>query len=318
MDQRLREVLAALPRLDDVNARSGWTSCKICEGTAEFYDVTDFNKCVDGYRFGPSGIDIAWHRCRTCAFIFTRFFDCWTKEDFQFFLYNDDYIKVDGEYMGARPERTAADTARLLRGHEEASILDYGSGAGVFARRMVGHGFSKVASYDPLVSPTRPVERSDIITCFEVVEHSPDPVGTLNDMVSFLAPGGVVILGTALQPPDIGSVRTNWWYAAPRNGHLSLYSDGAFASAAARTGLRFHRGARLALTQTADGSLAALVERHFGPPLFFANLAAPPVGEHSSWHAVERQPRGAFRWTSARRIAWAVDMPPAIGGCRSV
>jgi SAM-dependent methyltransferase len=312
MDHGIREALDALPRLSDACARSSWTSCKICEGTAEFFDVTDFNKCSDGYRFGPSGIHVHWHRCRACSFIFTRFFDTWEKEDFVQFVYNDDYLKIDGEYLGARPERTAAETAQLLRGHEGVRILDYGSGAGVFARKMAEHGFRRVENYDPLASPTRPIGRFDVITCFEVVEHSPDPLGTLCVMASLLAPGGAVILGTALQPTDIGSIRTNWQYAAPRNGHLSLYSDSALVVAAGRAGLRFHRGGRHALTFGPGGPLADLVERQIGPPLFFAILGAPTAGDHPGWHSAEKRARGPFRWTADRKNVWTVEMPPGV------
>jgi Methyltransferase domain len=248
MDTRIRKALAALPRLDVVNARAAGTSCKICGAAAEFFDVSDFNKCADGYRFGPSGVYVDWYRCSMCRFIFTDFFDRWTAEDFGLFVYNEDYVKVDGEYLGARPKRTAAAAAELLRGHEARSILDYGSGSGLFAQRMAEQGFSAVENYDPIASPTRPVGKFDIITCFEVMEHSPDPLGTLRDMASLLTPGGVVVVGTLLQPPEIGSVRTNWWYAAPRNGHLSLYSDHALAVAAGRACLRFHPGERHFLT----------------------------------------------------------------------
>src|ERR1035441_3388013 len=136
MDPRIRKTLAALPRLDVANRRAGGRSCKVCGAAAEFFDVCDFNKCTDGYRFGPSGVYVIWYCCNMCCFIFTEFFDRWTAKDFERFVYNEDYVKVDGEYLGARPKRTAAVAAEMLRGHEARRILDYGSGSGLFAQRM--------------------------------------------------------------------------------------------------------------------------------------------------------------------------------------
>jgi 2-polyprenyl-6-hydroxyphenyl methylase/3-demethylubiquinone-9 3-methyltransferase len=311
MDLRLREALTALPRFDLAADRTG-VPCKICGSPTSFFDVTDFNKCAmleDNYKFGAAGIAVDWHQCQTCWFVFTTFFDDWTPEDFSTFVYNDDYVKIDGEYVATRPERTAVAAARLLRGLESTRILDYGSGAGVFAQQMAAHGFSRVENYDPFSSPARPIGQFDVITCFEVVEHAPDPIGTFTDIAAFLAPGGTVIVGTALQPPDFDAIRANWWYAAPRNGHASLYSDAALAVAASRVGLRFHPGGMHAFTSPVDGPLVALTEERIGLPLFFANLGAPPIGAAEGWHGVETQPRGAYRWTAERRIAWTVDLP---------
>jgi 2-polyprenyl-6-hydroxyphenyl methylase/3-demethylubiquinone-9 3-methyltransferase len=310
MDASLSAALAALPPLDHTNARSRTASCKICGSAVDFFDVCDFNKSTDGYRFGPSGISVTWLRCTTCSFIFADFFDKWTQKDFERFVYNQDYVKVDGEYLGARPKRIAAHVAQLLSGHRACSILDYGSGSGLFARHMAELGFPKVENYDPFSSPKRPVGQFDIITCFEVVEHSPDPLGTFLDLASFLKPGGLVMLGTALQPPEIGIIRTSWWYAAPRNGHLSLYSDHALAVVAGRAGLRFHPGGQILLTSDGSGPLIDFAETRNGPPLFFVNLGAPKSGDNPAWHGVERGAGGPFRWTASTRTTWTVDLPP--------
>ena len=42
-------------------------------------------------------------------------------------------------------------------------------------------GFRDVTAYDPFSSPQRPEARFDIMTCFEVMEHSPDPRATGSD-----------------------------------------------------------------------------------------------------------------------------------------
>ena len=114
MPTALAAAIAGLPRLDPMAATASSIACKICGRRAPFFDVVDFLKCTAGYPFGPSGILVAYHRCEACGFLFTPFFDNWTKRAFQQFIYNDDYMVVDPEYIGARPVRVAERFADLL------------------------------------------------------------------------------------------------------------------------------------------------------------------------------------------------------------
>ena len=72
--------------------------------------------------------------------------------------------------------------------------------------------------------PPGPTDRFDCIVSFEVLEHSHDPARTFADMNGFLAESGLIIFSTLLQPADLDNIGLNWWYAGPRNGHVSLYS----------------------------------------------------------------------------------------------
>src|SRR5262249_24894106 len=159
------------------------------------------------------------------------FFDSWTAEDFAKFVYNEDYIKVDAEYAGIRAERDAAAMASRLSGLENLRILDYGSGAGLFAEQLRNRGLHNVVSYDPFSNPGRPLGQYDLITCFEVLEHAAAPLATISDIASFLHPTGCAIFSTGIQPPDINVTRAGWWYVAPRNGHASIYTLAALALA---------------------------------------------------------------------------------------
>src|SRR5205085_11099033 len=100
-------------------------------------------------------------------------------------------------------------------------------------------GFASVEGYDPFTSPQRPAGRFDIITCFETIEHSSSPRETIADLQSFMRPDGCIIVGTSLQPPNIDELRANWWYIAPRNGHVSIYSPAALERLASDAGLQF-------------------------------------------------------------------------------
>ena len=83
---------------------------------------------------------VPYHRCEACGFLFTPFFDNWTQHAFQRFIYNDDYIVVDPEYIGARPIRVAERFADLLAPARGSRVLDWGAGSGIFAAEMADAG----------------------------------------------------------------------------------------------------------------------------------------------------------------------------------
>jgi len=147
----------------------------------------------------------------------------------------------------------------------------------------------------------------DIVTCFEVIEHITSPTAALTDMLSFLADQGCIVLGEALQPPDIDRVRGNWWYVAPRNGHVSTFADRTLVALADRHGMVYHRGEPHALVR---GSSFAELGGRFGSPLACFRLGAPGQHREGEWHGVERDRHGPFQWTAAETLAWRVTTPP--------
>ena len=200
----LKAALLAVSPLDAKHGR-GNATCKICGCNADDFDLVDANKfcSVEPFIYGLCGVGIRYFRCSACNFIFTNDFDAWSAEDFARYIYNDDYIKVDGEYVDRRPRTFASRLAQTLHGHSTLKILDYGSGAGVFENVMRSMGFDNVDSYDPFSSPREPAEKFDLITCVEVIEHSPTPLKTFQHMASFLKPDGAILLQTGVQPIDI-------------------------------------------------------------------------------------------------------------------
>jgi 2-polyprenyl-6-hydroxyphenyl methylase/3-demethylubiquinone-9 3-methyltransferase len=281
--------------------------------------LVDFNKvCSDAdyYAFGIAGVPVYYRRCKACGFLFTDFFDAWNAEDFARWIYNADYALVDPDYRELRPAQFAQDVSKRLRGLESARILDYGSGAGVFSDRMRAYGFADTLDYDPFSSPTRPVGSFDLVTCFEVLEHASDPYATLLDIKSFLRPDGCILFSQSLQPDDILEIRCNWWYAAPRNGHMSLFSLDALTRLAQRAGLvACGRNGLYVFRHAAAGALTLRFFEEFGPALVSLRLHAPGQVEPSShgeagalqWHGLESSPLGAFRWSSRESITWAID-----------
>lgn len=214
--------------------------CKCCAGTATLCAGIDFNRsCEDrrGQVFAPAGVDIPYHRCAACGFAFTIAFDDLTPAQFAEHIYNDEYVRADPDFLEVRP----ANSARLIEqsfGHAAAQlrILDYGGGDGRLARALTGLGFPHVETWDPFYATDPPEGRFDLVTAFEVMEHSPTPRETLSQMLDFMAPGGMLFFSTLLQPEPAPRLE-DWWYAAPRNGHVSLYTRPALRALADSLGV---------------------------------------------------------------------------------
>lgn len=69
----------------------------------------------------------------------------------------------------------------------------------------------------------------------------PNPVAGAADIASFLAPDGLLVISTLLQPEDIAQQGTDWWYIGPRNGHVTIFTQHALAVLFARFGFRILR-----------------------------------------------------------------------------
>ena len=323
MDQATRVRLTKLPPLQhDTSTRE----CKVCRGAARLFDVVDFNKTCNAetpYPFGLAGIEVPYFRCHSCGFAFTEFFDDWSAEDFSRFVYNADYVKADPDYVGERSRNLAAPLADLLMGHGELSILDYGSGSGVLAKELAALGYRKVTSYDPFSHPRRPDSNFDLITCFEVIEHSTMPWQIMTDIASLLKPDGAMLCGTCLQPANINEIRANWWYMSPRNGHVSIYTPDALSQLARGSGLTlFHGDGQLAFARAEPAPVIAGILARIGKPHVYHCLYAPEAGaaapdprhpaapDESCWQGVEPGPGGTrFRWTAKSELTWKDSLP---------
>ncbi|HEX4330246.1 MAG TPA: class I SAM-dependent methyltransferase [Burkholderiales bacterium] len=217
-------------------------ACKICGHDADFLDAADSSVNCDRIPLPETGQLIRYHLCTACGFIFTPAFDQWTAEDFQQRIYNADYVRVDPEFASVRPLRQADDLVRILAPLKgKVRILDYGGGTGVFAARMNAAGFETV-SYDPVYQGGAPPlgQRFELIHCREVIEHAPDPRAFAADLVRYLAEDGAVYLSTAVQPDGMAEHLLQWWYMAPRNGHISLFSRRSLAMLWLDQGMQFH------------------------------------------------------------------------------
>ena len=226
-------------------------ACKCCGAAARLYGVVDFNKNCEARRnpgvLALAGVPVYYHRCAACGFLFTVAFDGFTEADFGRNVYNEEYLLVDPDFPAERPRANAAMIAEFFAASKDLRILDYGGGNGLLASLLRERGFARVDCYDPVVPEhaARPTGRYDLIVCFEVVEHAPDPAATFRDLAGFLEPAGMVIFSTLVQPEDIDAEGVGWWYVAPRNGHVSLHSTESLHRVARPLGFdvgSFHAG----------------------------------------------------------------------------
>lgn len=220
------------------------TPCKCCGAIAVLYGVVDFHKNCEIIRrvvFGPSGIPIYYYRCPACQFIFTNAFDHFAHADFAREIYNADYALVDPDYRDVRPQGNANFLIQMFKAAAPQRVLDYGGGNGALAAALRAAGFPQADTYDPFVPEhsARPTHRYDCIVSFEVIEHSPTPIQTFADMNALLAEPGLILFSTLVQPPDIDQQGLAWWYAGPRNGHVSLHSKASLERIAQLLGLQF-------------------------------------------------------------------------------
>jgi SAM-dependent methyltransferase len=204
-------------------------SCPVCAAPTLVLDAVDFNKnCEEGrgLMLPKAGIDVEYVLCSACRFCFAPELHKWSVEDFEEKIYNADYKKVDPDYLALRPRSNATMLDGLFHGCR-ISHLDYGGGSGLLSRSLQTKGW-KSRSYDPFVDRGARVAdlgRFDLVTAFEVFEHVPDIAALFADLQLLLKPDGVLIFSTLLSDGKIAPGQPlDWWYAAPRNGHISLFS----------------------------------------------------------------------------------------------
>lgn len=216
-------------------------ACKVCGGATSLFGAVDLNRACGGQPPPPAGIPVPYHQCGKCGLIFTEAFDDWSPDDFKTHIYNDGYIAVDPDYLETRPVGNAVQIDKLFgRFRSNLRLLDYGGGNGRLEQTLQARQWKHVATYDPFSAEhrERPPGKFDLITCFETLEHVPDPATTLADITTFLADDGVVFFSTLLAPADIATIGVRWWYMGPRNGHITFYTDRALGRAWGALGMK--------------------------------------------------------------------------------
>lgn len=219
--------------------------CPVCGATCVLLDVVDFNKSCEearGRRLPLAGLPIYYARCGGCRFCFSPELASWDAEKTRRLVYNEDYALVDPDFAHVRPASNATDLKHAFGPCRQHIVhLDYGGGAGLVSKILRADGWQSFC-VDPFFTgrPGGALPRANLITAFEVFEHHPRPRELMEEVASMLADDGMILFSTLVSDGQIRpGERLGWWYAAPRNGHVSLYSRRSLAVLAQRHGFGF-------------------------------------------------------------------------------
>jgi hypothetical protein len=212
-------------------------SCLLCDGITRELGSVDFNRACDqpGVKHPPpAGRGVAYEMCFECGLFFAPEMCMWPRERFASEVYNEGYLDVDPEYTGARAERNAEWLDGIF-GKQHVTHLDYGGGNGHLAQCLRDRGWDST-SFDPLVACAPPQRTFQLITAFEVFEHSPSPRALMSDLLACSDRETVVAFSTAVS--DGQQDLLHWWYTAPRNGHVVMYTRRALRKLLSTGGFR--------------------------------------------------------------------------------
>lgn len=147
-------------------------------------------------------------------------------------IFDQAYIeKGEGTYFDPEKRLSVAqchtDFVRSTIKISNARLLDIGCGDGIFARQIASTGWS-VIGVDPAIPediPQFPHENLclvraysastaefDVVTLFDVIEHVEDPVDFLAYAISFLKPGGYLVVETGNYQSDGRILGGNSWW----------------------------------------------------------------------------------------------------------
>lgn len=213
--------------------------CPICHSATVPHDVIDLNASCDdrnGKVFPLAFVPIYYNLCPSCGHYFAPQMLSWSPSDFEREIYNDDYPLVDPDCMGQRAENNA-DALLGFFGANKLTHLDYGGGNGRLAELLRKAGMDST-SYDPFHGQDKPESSFDVITAFEVFEHVPDPHSMMDGLICLTHDDSMILFSTLLSDGEISpNGRLSWWYAAPRNGHISLFSSSSLKALGKAHGL---------------------------------------------------------------------------------
>jgi len=262
----LFSVLRDIARAGLRRVRSGpeIAPCPVCADAARFLGAVDANKsCEDRQRMllPAAGRNVRYFLCAGCGFCFAPEFRAWSDRQFKERIYNDDYVLVDPEYVTLRPGKIAGMVDEIFASvRSRVTHLDFGGGNGLTSRLLCDKGW-RSSSYDHFVDgPDRLAQLStyDLVTAFEVFEHVVDPRQLMASLSGLTHPQSLILFSTLLSDGHIARGKgLEWWYLAPRNGHVSLYSRGSLGRLSAAHGFRLlhlNEGTHVAFSELPDWS----------------------------------------------------------------
>lgn len=192
-------------------------SCPICsKDSADIFAESNFDPSkLDQFAYASRKIPEYMHHrlllCRDCDLVYAS--PVPADDELR-----DGYVDAayDSQVEARFAARTYADSVRLLcdRLPDRVGALDIGAGDGAFCEQLLDLGFTDVVGLEPSSSPIEvatakaksclrqemftqglfPEGRFSLITCFQTIEHVPQPRQLCQEAARLLKPGGALCL----------------------------------------------------------------------------------------------------------------------------
>jgi 2-polyprenyl-3-methyl-5-hydroxy-6-metoxy-1,4-benzoquinol methylase len=170
-----------------------FTICNLCAPPGNFDNATEVMRVRSNVRKFQGETFTVW-RCSRCGSLHSKEAVCL---DYYYQHYPINNHQMDGVTRLAYQNRLRA-LQRCCVG-KRAKFLDYGCGHGVFVSFLDQCGY-EAYGYDAYVdsyADERALDASyDVITAYDVIEHVDDPGALFRQLIRYLNPGGLLVIGT--------------------------------------------------------------------------------------------------------------------------
>ncbi|MDR3273028.1 MAG: class I SAM-dependent methyltransferase [Flavobacteriaceae bacterium] len=186
--------------------------------------------------------DVQYFQCNSCRFIQTEN-PYWLQESYGNAISN---LDIGMLMRNLFYKEITADIINALF-DKKKSFLDYGGGYGLFVRLMRDEGYNFFrqdnycdnifAQYFDIKDFKEPAN-FELLTCFEVFEHLPDPQTEIALMLQY---SQSILFSTSLQPAIKFNASDDWFYFSPEIGqHIAFYTKKSLQIIAAKFGLNLY------------------------------------------------------------------------------
>lgn len=193
-------------------------ACPICGSTdqshlfaSELLDLDALDENAFASRKRPEHMRLRLLECPTCDLIYASPVP---SPDALATLYRDAAFESAEEARYAATTYGEALGPLVARLPDRVGALDIGTGEGAFLGELLKLGFSQVVGIEPSTDPiaaaadvirplieegvftagVRPPGSLSLVTCFQTIEHVPDPAAMVRDAIELLKPGGMLVI----------------------------------------------------------------------------------------------------------------------------